>query len=78
VVRSYRTSLQCLADYREQVIAGARARYPDIIYDIGRYYSLLRFDFSAELKKALEFYLRSASELGFLPKVESVRYLEIG
>ncbi|MBN2427824.1 MAG: menaquinone biosynthesis protein [Deltaproteobacteria bacterium] len=77
VVRSYRTSLQCLANHPDQVIAGARARYPDIIYDIGHYYSLLRFDFSAELKKALEYYLGRAAELGFLQKIEGVRYLEM-
>jgi len=77
VVRSYRTSLQCLSDHPEQVIAGARARYPDIIYDIGNYYSLLRFDFTGELKNALEFYLGRAAELGFLPEIKAVRYLEI-
>jgi chorismate dehydratase len=78
VVRSYRTSLQYLTDQREQVIAGARKRYPDIIYDIGSYYSLFRFDFSVVLKEALEFYLRTAAELGFLQEIESIRYLEMG
>ncbi len=78
VVRSYRTSLQYLASHGEEVIAGARERYPDIIYDIGGYYDLLRFNFSEELKEALEFYLRTAAELGLLQRIESVRYLGFG
>jgi chorismate dehydratase len=77
VACSYRTSLQYLADHKEEVIAGARKRYPAIIHDIESYYSLFRFEFSPELKEALDFYLRHAAELGFLEEIAPVRYLEI-
>ena len=74
VLRSYHASLQCLKKERKSVISHAATKYPDIHYDIDRYYSLLKFEFSDELKNALMFYLSTAGEMGFLKKVSRIDY----
>lgn len=66
VVSSYKKSLRCLSESREDLIAKAGERYPDISHDIGGYYDLLRFEFSEDLKNALKFYYKTAEELNLL------------
>lgn len=68
VIDSYRRSLDCLAAEEEVVVKGACARYPDIVYDVRSYYHLFQFEFTANLKDALQFYLDSAADLGLFPK----------
>lgn len=75
VVASYHRSLQCLADERETVVAAARNQYPDILYDIGGYYDLFRFDFTDDLKQALMIYFEQAADLGLLPPVKRLNFL---
>ncbi|MFP4445676.1 MAG: menaquinone biosynthetic enzyme MqnA/MqnD family protein [Desulfosudaceae bacterium] len=77
VVDSYHRSLACLQQEREAVIAGARAKYPDILYDIGGYYDLFRFDFTDDLKRALLFYFAQAADLDLLPPVRQLEYLRL-
>ena len=76
VIGSYRDSLGCLKAEKGNVIAGARQKYPEIIYDIDAYYRLLQFEFTSELKKAFGFYLETAAELGLLDKIGQIRYLK--
>jgi len=78
VVRSYHRSLGCLAREEDRVVAAACDRYPDIIYDIRSYYRLFRFEFKDDLKAALQFYLDTAVELGFLTGGTRLRYYEGG
>jgi len=78
VVSSYQSSLHCLEKGREDVILKAKEKYPEIIYDINRYYDLLQFEFDENLKKALMFYFSAASEMGLLKKVADIRYLTFG
>jgi chorismate dehydratase len=75
VVSSYRLSLQCLENDKARVIAGAKNRYPDIIYDVNSYYKLLQFEFSEALKKALIYYYSAGSELGLLKQVKELHWL---
>lgn len=75
VVRSYRESLDCLRSERGALIAKAHARYPQITYDIDTYYSLLKFEFTEQLKNALSFYLLLAGEMGLLKKVDSLKFI---
>ena len=75
VVESYRESLQCLNTDRDNLISSARKRYPDINYDIDKYYSLLKFDLTHEFKRSLEFYFHEASELGILKRVKSLNFI---
>jgi chorismate dehydratase len=74
VVDSYRRSLTCLNSERKELINAARAKYPDVAYDIDTYYRLLRFEFTAELKSALEFYYAEAGEMGLIPRVGKIGY----
>ncbi len=76
VISSYRRSLRCLKEDKEDVIAKAKERYPDIIYDIDDYYDHLEFDFTDDLKKALMFYYSIAEEMGLLKKMKGLRYLD--
>ena len=39
--------------------AKAVQRYPEVAYDADTYYTLLKFEFTHELKKALEFYWKA-------------------
>ena len=75
VFESYRKSLLELERNRETVIKCASEKYPDIDYDINKYYELLKYNFSDELKKALQFYFDSAGFLGLLNKVEKLDFL---
>ena len=75
VISSYHESLKCLKVEKDKVIAKAKERYPDIIYDIDEYYDLLEFEFTDDLKKALMFYYSIAGEMGLVKKVERLRYL---
>jgi len=72
VIDSYRASLDRLASERERLIAAAARRYPDIRYDIDHYYTLLQFEFTDALKKALQFYFDEAAALSLLPRVPSL------
>jgi chorismate dehydratase len=75
VIRCYHTSIDCMKQEKENIIACASAKYPEIDYDINRYFSLLRFEFTDELKNALMFYLSVAGEMGFLKPVSSLEFL---
>ncbi len=77
VVRSYYRSLECLETDRETLIQKAKERYPEITYDVDTYYSLLKFNFTEELKNALAFYLFIAGEMDLLPKVENLKYISV-
>ncbi len=74
VIASYNSSLLCLHTEREALIAHAREKYPAVAYDIDTYYSLLRFEFTPDLHRALEFYYDEAGSLGLLERVKRVRY----
>lgn len=76
VISSYHRSLHCLKEEKENVIAKAKKRYPDIIYNIDDYYDLLEFEFTDDLKKALMFYYSIAGEMGLIKKVKTLRYLD--
>ena len=76
VVSSYHSSLNCLEEEKEDVVSKAKAKYPDIIYDINSYFDLLQFKFDDELKKALMFYYTVAGEMGLLKEVTSLNYLD--
>ncbi len=77
VISSFHRSLKCLEQEKQTVIAGAKNKYPAITYDIDSYYDLLRFEFSAPLKKALNYYFTAASELGFIKEVKKLEYLSV-
>jgi chorismate dehydratase len=76
VVSSYHRSLGCLEEEKEDVVSKARAKYPDIIYDINSYFDLLQFKFDDELKNALMFYYTLAGEMGLLKRVTKLNYLD--
>jgi chorismate dehydratase len=76
VISSYHSSLCYLEEEKEHVVSKARAKYPDIIYDINSYFDLLEFKFDDELKKALMFYYAIAGEMGLLKKVTKLNYLD--
>ncbi len=75
VVSSFRTSLALLDSDRETLIECAGKKYPDIIYDIGEYFSLLQFSFSDDLKAALSYYYDICTEAGLLKKVKQIEFL---
>jgi chorismate dehydratase len=77
VVSSYHHSLRCLEEQREHLVSKARAKYPDIIYDINSYFDLLQFNFDEDLKKALMFYYAAAGEMGLIKKVKYLKYCNI-
>ena len=74
VCTSYRTSLETLYTNPAQLIAHARLRYPEIAYDIAHYYSLLKFEFTQQLKEALLHYYALAAALQLLPHVSSLQF----
>jgi chorismate dehydratase len=76
IINSYRASLRCLVDEKENVIKSAGEKYPDILYDINGYYDTLQFEFTDNLKIALKYYLSAAEEMNLLPKVEALNFLE--
>lgn len=75
VVSSYHSSLRFLKEEKKKVVSKAKAKYPDIIYDINGYFDLLQFKFDEDLKKALMFYYSVAGEMGLIKKVEKLNYL---
>ncbi len=74
VVDSYRKSLLCLNDNRDEVIRKASEKYPLVHYDIDAYYRALKYEFTPSLQAAFSFYLHSAEELGLLEKTEGVSF----
>ncbi len=74
VIESYNKSLLCLHTEREALIACAAKKYPEIHYDIDTYYTLLKFEFTHDLKQALQFYFTEAASLGLLKKVEGLQF----
>ncbi len=74
VAESYRLSLNDLKNNRRDVVRFAGERYPHITYDIDYYYHLLKFDFTDELKKALQFYFAEGASMGLLDRVEKINY----
>mgnify|MGYP001283704996 CR=1 FL=1 len=74
VCTSYKKSLEIMRNDRELVVKEASAMYPDIIYDISKYYSYLKFEFTSELKDALTFYYREAHAAGILDRVEKLEF----
>ncbi|MCP4136065.1 MAG: menaquinone biosynthesis protein [bacterium] len=75
VINSYRLSLMELSNNKEELVAQASQRYPDIQYDIGYYYKLLKFDLTENLKEGLRFYFQEAASLGLLEPVKEIGYL---
>lgn len=75
VVKSYKASLKCLYTDRDNLIRCAKKRYPDINYNIEKYYTLLRFDLTEEFRNSLEYYFHEASELGILKNVNSLNFV---
>ncbi len=57
------------------MIKTASARYPDIIYDIDKYYETLQFGFTDDLKQALRFYFEQAEELGLIAKAPVLNFV---
>ncbi|MCU0846857.1 MAG: menaquinone biosynthesis protein [Spirochaetes bacterium] len=76
VIRSYTSSLAELRDNEDAVVSSASGMYPDIKYDIARYYRLLKFEFSDDLKKALMFFFESAADAGLLERVNSINFYQ--
>ncbi len=75
VLQSYKQSLHEMDNDRQTIIDYASKKYQNIDYDISRYFDLLKYNFSDELKEALQFYFDSAASLGFLKKVEKLIFL---
>jgi chorismate dehydratase len=78
VIESYHRSLYLLESERETLICKAMERYPTIRYDVDSYYRTLRYGFTPALREALAFYLDKAGALGFLRKIQSVRFMDEG
>ncbi len=75
VINSYHDSHNCLTSEKERLIRQARERYPEIAYDIYKYYDLLKYEFTGQLKKALGFYLKTAGELGYVKQTEAIQFI---
>jgi len=76
IIHSYSKSLECVKSEKDIVVAKAKERYPDIIYDIGYYFSLFRFDFTEYLQEALMLSFRLGNEMGLLKKVDKIEMFE--
>lgn len=74
VIDSYSASLAYMRSNESVVVAAAAEKYPAIKYDISHYYTLLKFDFAEEFKKALMFYFNEAHSLGLLNRVDSLKF----
>ncbi len=74
VCTSYKKSLEIMRNERDIVVARASARYPDINWDISKYYTYLKFEFTSELKDALGFYYNEAHGAGVLDKVDRLEF----
>jgi chorismate dehydratase len=75
IIRSYHTSLKCLATEKNELIQKAAEKYPEITHDISGYYDLLEYRFTEELKSALIFYFSVTAELGLLKEVKSLDFM---
>lgn len=75
IIAAYSESQDKMQTEKERMIAKARERYPDIAYDIYTYYTLLRYEFSGLLKKAMRFFLDKAAEGGFVRPTATIRFL---
>ena len=76
VINTYHESLRCLDVEPHNVISSVKQRYPGIVYDISDYYRTLQFQFTNELKNALNYYLDMAAKLGLLDSGTAPEYLE--
>ncbi|PKL17617.1 MAG: hypothetical protein CVV49_10195 [Spirochaetae bacterium HGW-Spirochaetae-5] len=76
VSESFRLSLNDLRDNRFDVVKYAGEKYPHITYDIDHYYNLLKFDFTDDLKKTLEFYFSEAASMGLLDEVKRIEFIK--
>lgn len=76
VADSFRVSLEYLRDGREEVVRCAREKYPEITYDINHYYNLLKFDFTDDLKAALQYYFDESASMGLLERVGRMRFVD--
>ncbi len=74
VISSFKRSLRYLEEDRETLIRKAEEKYPYILFDLDEYYRLLKFEFSDDLKRALEYYFQQAGEAGLLAPVGEIRY----
>ena len=74
VIESYHNALECLKNEKSDLIAEAVRKYPDVEYDIDEYYNLLQFEFTDDLKEALNFYFKTAGDLELIRKVERLKY----
>ncbi|HNX24329.1 MAG TPA: menaquinone biosynthesis protein [Spirochaetota bacterium] len=75
VSESFRLSLNDLRDNRRDIVKFAGEKYPHITYDIDHYYNLLKFDFTDDLKAALQFYFSEAASLGLLDEVKKIEFI---
>lgn len=74
VCTSYKKSLEIMRNERELVVRRASEMYPGINYDISKYYSYLKFEFTSELKDALVFYYNETYQAGILDRVEKLEF----
>ena len=77
VAASYRSSLGWLKGENEAVVAAAHRKYPGVNCDVASYLATLRYDFTDELKEALQYYFTSAAELGLLKEVKALEFLKL-
>ncbi|HOO73231.1 MAG TPA: menaquinone biosynthesis protein [Spirochaetota bacterium] len=77
IIRSYNHSVAYLRDYEDEVVARAAERYPEMRIDIAQYYRLLKFHFTPQLKKALQFYYDEGAALGLFDPVKKIEFAEI-
>ena len=77
VSESFRLSLNDLHNNRRDVVKYAGEKYPHITYDIDHYYNLLKFDFTGDLKEALEFYFSEAASMGLLDEVKKINFIQV-
>ncbi len=75
VINSYHDSFNCMFSEKQILVDAARAKYPDIAYDITTYYELIKYEFTGRLKKALGYYLKTAGEEGFVTPTHDIRFI---
>lgn len=78
VLASYRQSLRCLEQERDDLMLKANQRYPVLDNDdLDIYYHLLKFNFTPGLKKALQFYFNESAEMGLMNEVPGLQYADV-
>ncbi|OPZ57512.1 MAG: Chorismate dehydratase [Deltaproteobacteria bacterium ADurb.Bin510] len=76
VIRSYHDSHKRLFNDKDQLIVGARERYPAVAFDLHDYYlNLMKFEFTGQLKQAFAYYLKTCAELGLVAPTGPVEFL---